>query len=457
MPVSGREWIFLSYRRDDSSYAAGWLAEHLEAVFGEDAIFRDLHNISIGAPIEDRVKGGLGGSAVVLALIGPLWHGPLPGGRQRIDDRADWVRQELELAFSRESTLVLPILVGGATVPRREELPVGLQPLAGLAGHELRAADWSTDVGRIVERLRRVARSPRSLTRTGRLLDQESAIRTLAVHNTGRVACGLQNGVAVIWDRPGSTEPRRTEPDGASAESMGYAAGGDVLLVGFADGTLRRVSSAVGLPTGRDVLRSGRSELAALAVSERADLAAVAVGTPPRVELWRLSAGELLEQVAGLPDAVAALDWNSAGDSLLIACLDGSLLVWNEVTSATSYVASNPGDFLSAVKWSTSGKLIVTACLTDELLVFDGRSHSVRSKHEARGEQITAVGWSSDDSFLAAGTASGSLYVWERTTGDRWIEPAHDGWISAVAWVPGARELYSAGIDGSLLKWSVAA
>jgi hypothetical protein len=63
---------------------------------------------------------------VLVALVGPRWLGPLPGGQFRIDEEHDPVRMELETAL-RANIPVFPVLVEGATMPRSAELPDSLK------------------------------------------------------------------------------------------------------------------------------------------------------------------------------------------------------------------------------------------------------------------------------------------------------------------------------------------
>ena len=51
--VQGR--IFISYRRDDSAYPAGWLYDRLAERFGEDQIFKDIDSIDLGDDFAEEI------------------------------------------------------------------------------------------------------------------------------------------------------------------------------------------------------------------------------------------------------------------------------------------------------------------------------------------------------------------------------------------------------------------
>ncbi len=62
----------------------------------------------------------------MLAIVGPPWLDARDAeGRRRLDDRADFVRLEIELALAARLPVV-PVLVEGATMPAALDLPPAL-------------------------------------------------------------------------------------------------------------------------------------------------------------------------------------------------------------------------------------------------------------------------------------------------------------------------------------------
>ena len=99
----------------------------------------------------------------MLAIIGPNWLKVTDTqGRRRLDDRNDFVRLEIAAALQR-NIRVVPVLVGGAVMPKAEDLPQGLESLARRQAHELSDPRWDFDVGQLVETLERggIKPSPR--------------------------------------------------------------------------------------------------------------------------------------------------------------------------------------------------------------------------------------------------------------------------------------------------------
>ena len=124
--------IYISYRRADTHYAASVIQGQLAAHFGRDRVFRDGAAIEPGDVIPRSVGLTVGQFSVCLAIIGPNWlSSRRPDGTRRIDDRNDWVRREIEAVLSRRVP-VIPVLVGNATLPAPDELPLSLRPLSRL-------------------------------------------------------------------------------------------------------------------------------------------------------------------------------------------------------------------------------------------------------------------------------------------------------------------------------------
>jgi hypothetical protein len=151
--VAGR--IFISYRRDDTDFPAGWLYERLVAHFGVDRVVKDVESITRGDDSAGPITGAVGGRDVLLVLIGDRWLTFTDDrGRRRLDDPDDLVRLEIEAALAR-GVRVIPILVGSAGMPPAEELPAGLAKLSRRHALELSPSRFESDLNRLVRVLDR--------------------------------------------------------------------------------------------------------------------------------------------------------------------------------------------------------------------------------------------------------------------------------------------------------------
>ena len=144
--------IFISYRRDDAAYPAGWLFDRLAAHFGAGRVFKDVDSIQFGDDFLAAMTSALESCAVLVAVIGTRWLTAAGERGRRLDDPGDYVRLELEAAF-RRGVRVIPVLVDGARMPRAAELPVGLAELSRRQAAEVGPASFNADTGRLLQAL----------------------------------------------------------------------------------------------------------------------------------------------------------------------------------------------------------------------------------------------------------------------------------------------------------------
>jgi hypothetical protein len=150
--------IFISYRRSDAAGHAGRLFDRLQAHFGTAFVFRDVDDIADGDTFPQVITAALDTCHVVLVVMGPNWATARdPGGALRLERPEDWVRRETVTAMTR-GTRVIPVLVGGAQMPRAEDLPDELKPLSSLSARTLYDTDWDADVSRLVAALEKLAK-----------------------------------------------------------------------------------------------------------------------------------------------------------------------------------------------------------------------------------------------------------------------------------------------------------
>ena len=122
--------IFISYRREDSIAYAGRLYDRLRPHFGLSEVFMDVDTLRPGVDFVATLEEAVSKCDVLLAVIGRVWLKVTDGnGRPRITNPDDFVRIEIATALTRNIN-VIPVLVGGASMPRSNELPGDLSRLS---------------------------------------------------------------------------------------------------------------------------------------------------------------------------------------------------------------------------------------------------------------------------------------------------------------------------------------
>lgn len=147
--------IFISYRRSDSQADAGRIYDRLADHFGKSTVFKDVDNIPPGVDFRDYLKNTLNQCSVVVTIMGPTWLSATnEQGQIRLENPTDWVRIEIQEALNRKETLVIPLLVSHAEMPKEDELPHGLEGLAYRSYREIRPdPDFHRDMSRLIEGL----------------------------------------------------------------------------------------------------------------------------------------------------------------------------------------------------------------------------------------------------------------------------------------------------------------
>jgi TIR domain len=171
--------IFISYRRDETAYPAGWLFDRLAQHFGPAQIFKDVDSIELGDDFVQVISRAVGSCDVLLALIGDRWLTITDDrGRRRLDDPDDFVRLEIGAALER-NVRIIPILVDGANMPRADELPAGLVGLERRQALELSPSRFEYDTNRLLKVLDMTLAEVRSVRDDAAVISTAAARRAV--------------------------------------------------------------------------------------------------------------------------------------------------------------------------------------------------------------------------------------------------------------------------------------
>ncbi len=109
-----------------------------------------------------------------------------------------------------------------------------------------------------------------------------------------------------------------------------------------------------------------------------------------------------------------------------------------------------------------AGNLMATASDDGAIIIWDlkqGHKIAELTNPNEGYKNFKAIGISDDGLFLAAGDVSGNLLVWSKTNGNRYqlatnVSNAHNGSLYSCVFGPN-HELFTAGRDGTLLRWDL--
>jgi len=145
--------IFINYRRGDEPGFTQALLGRLEQAFPAERLFIDVDSIPPGEDFVRMLEAQVAQCDAMLAVIGDGWlEAKDERGARRLDDPTDFVRIEIESAL-KQGKRVIPVLVNQARMPRLDELPQSLQPLATRNAVRLTHERFRADVQGLVKSL----------------------------------------------------------------------------------------------------------------------------------------------------------------------------------------------------------------------------------------------------------------------------------------------------------------
>ena len=155
--------LFINYRRQDSEGHVGRLYDHLVQHFDPAGVFMDVDSIEPGADFLKTLQDAVAAADVLLAVIGPSWLTVADEkGERRIDQWDDFVRIEIAAAI-QQGKLIIPILVGGATMPASSALPEDIAALSYRNAVTLTHQRFGADAAQLVEAIKAAVPAEASL------------------------------------------------------------------------------------------------------------------------------------------------------------------------------------------------------------------------------------------------------------------------------------------------------
>ena len=143
--------VFINYRRGDDAGFTQALYQRLEDEFTADDLFMDVEgHIQPGDDFVEVLNTQVAASDVLLVVIGPRWV-ELLAARQ--GDPDDFVAIEIKAGFDQDKRII-PVLVGGADMPRADSLPEAIKLLARRNAVGLRPERFRADCQGLITALK---------------------------------------------------------------------------------------------------------------------------------------------------------------------------------------------------------------------------------------------------------------------------------------------------------------
>jgi RNA polymerase sigma factor (sigma-70 family) len=248
------------------------------------------------------------------------------------------------------------------------------------------------------------------------------------------------NGTFCFWDAATGKELRRIKTPTKARHVEGLALSPDGKTVagwGQDDGPGLQVQGQVHLwnvDTGREVRNWNSDGTASLAFSPNGKLIAEASGSDQMLPVRDVATGQVVHSLGKHHGGLTAVAFSADGKTLIVACYDYSLTLWELATGQERLVVPT-GNNVSRLALSPDSRLVAT--------VNHGRGR--RTTDPRRGP--TDLGNEDKD----------KVRVWDLATGREVRQFAgHQGGTTAVAFSPDGKLLISASADTTLLLWDAA-
>jgi hypothetical protein len=491
--------IFINYRRGDDPGNTGRLFDQLEDVFPREQLFIDVDSIPPGRDFVRVLEEQVAQCDVLLAVIGKGWIDARDEqGLRRLDKPDDFVRIEIESAL-RQDKAVIPVLVQDARMPKADELPESLKPLARRHAvrltHERFKAETQALIKSIQQLLDEVSVQRRAEEEAARKAQAEEdrrrqdadLLRTLEQHKADEQAREAASGLAAerqqqeaeAWGAASRTgdatalaaflsdwpqsqhvkaaRARLTELKGTPSRRRFVLLGGAAALVTVGVAYL----SAPPSDPRKGLLRTYRplSEDAAVScVAFSPDgRTALAGGSDRVLKLWHLETGAALRTFTG--HRANSVAFSPDGGTALSGSQDGVLKLW-EISSGRMLrdLTGHSGEISrNSVAFSPDGRTALSGSKDKTLRLWDVATGKTLRTLVGHVDAVSSVAFSPDGRELLSGSDDKTLKLWEAATGKelrtfKW----HSKEVLSVAFSPDGRTALSGSLDRTLKLWDVA-
>ncbi len=250
-----------------------------------------------------------------------------------------------------------------------------------------------------------------------------------------RLASSSYDSTVRVWDAASGKNTNTFQVKGL-ASSVAWSPDGKRLVVGSNLMQIWDIESGQVITTF-----TGPSEpIASVAWSQDGkDVAGAAGGL---VYVWDVDTGQSAAIFNRHKGKVSSIAWSPNGQSIASASEDGTVRVWDALTTGNAVVLVSPtdGSVTNGLAWSPDGKSLACATTKTKIDIWDIPGGKLTRALEGHSNAVSSVTWSPDGKLVASGSADNTVKVWNVSTGQNTTTYTGPFWASKpvadVSWSP---------------------
>jgi WD40 repeat protein len=267
------------------------------------------------------------------------------------------------------------------------------------------------------------------------------------------VASGSEDRTIQLWDVNTGTVVRTFVGHDFAVRSVAFSPDGTQIASGSDDKTVRLWS----VSAGSLLLTFAGHTGSVTSVAFTPDGQRIASGSEDRIiQLWDVNTGTLVRTYAGHDLAVRCVAFSPDGTQIASGSDDKSVRIWLVSTGATVRIFSEHTNDVTATAVAPDNVQVASASKDGTVILRQLTTGVVETTIvPAHNNWVTCLAYSDDGNWVASGGRDQFVRIWNARTGAPVLGPLnHGGWVYAVALSPDGSLLASAGENGVIRLWA---
>jgi WD40 repeat protein len=270
-----------------------------------------------------------------------------------------------------------------------------------------------------------------------------------------RVVSGSADKSLILWDATVGLQKQAVSGHGQPIWCIDASVDGSKIVSGSADKTARLWNAQSGLC--EKVFSGHTGPVFAIKFSANGKLLATA-SSDNTAAVYRIKTGERQFQLIGHTGAVWCVAWSADDSMVFTGSKDTTIRAWDVFTGRCKFQLAGHTADVKGISISLDGKQLASGSTDATIRVWDLATKSsgpVLARHDTG---VVCVDWNpKDKALLVAGYISGSVSVWNTSTGEREVDflPGHARRTNAVSWSPDGQKVVSVSSDKEIRIWSM--